>query len=180
MTLADDYYLVLTDLDPQQLSEVGRLVYDSWRQFAQGQLAIGGKRLMAPTGKYASAIEYQQTGASRIAVIADPAKAKEIGILESGHGVIDMLKYLKPGTVYKIKRRTGWTTTGSGTNTKKIWGALGGTMTGAARTPTDNKRTPGKMNTSKTGPEWTIPAMPAYSTAEHMVDLIRNEVASRG
>ena len=172
MTIVYDVY---TDLDPTALNAVGQEVYRRWFEFALGKVALGGRHIMHPTGRYASAIEFKQRSESRVAIIADEDIAPEAGILETGHGAIDLLKKLTPGRAYPMHRGTGGAAPqiASGPRAKKIWASVRAAgFSGYAVVP--RSRRPGSMNTSGRGPAWVIPPMPAYSPAAILAELASN------
>lgn len=89
-------YTVKTDLDPENLNDLAVYIFEKWIAFANGKDSLGGKRLMHPTGKYASAISMEKRPNNVIAIIAD-GSVPEVGILEKGHGVVDLKT--KPGFI---------------------------------------------------------------------------------
>lgn len=161
--MADTDYQVYTNLDPQTLTLVGKEIFKKWAQFALGKTPLGGHTLESPTGRYASAISFRQYGASHVAIIADEKKAPEAAILETGHRSVDLKQYLNQGQSYPMHRATPNFSPTLAKMSKKstaMW-AMGQSFTGFARV---------------TDVGWVIPAMPAYSPAKHLVDLMRNEI----
>lgn len=159
-------YDVFTDMDPDQLNAVGQEVFLKWIDFALGKEPLGGRRLMHPTGRYASAIEFRASNRARVAIVADENIAPEAGILETGHGAVDLLQKLTPGRTYPMHRGTGGAAPqiATGRGARRIWASVRAAgFAGFATVP--RTRTPGSSNTSRTGPAWVIPAMPAYSPA---------------
>jgi len=168
-------YDVITDLNPAALNAVGQEVYRRWLDFALGRDSLGGRRIMHPTGRMASAIEFQQRGQSRVAIIADENIAPEAGILETGHGAIDLLQKLTPGRTYPIHRGTGDAAPqiASGRGARRIWASVRAAgFSGYATVP--RFRRAGSRNTSGRGPAWVIPPMPAYSPAHILAELAAN------
>lgn len=166
---------VFTDLDPDHLNKVGHEIYLKWLDFATGMTELGGRRISNPTGKYASSIRYRRYGASRVAIVADENVAPEARILETGHKPIDMLEHLAMGAVYPMHRGTGGAGAyvGGGARAKKMWASTRAAgFSGFASTP-NSRGARGASNTSGTGPAWTIPAMPAYSPAFILAELVR-------
>lgn len=168
--MQNDVYDIFTDLDPDALNAVGLDIFRRWTEFALGGASLGGKMLMNPTGRYASSISYRKYGVARVAIIADEKIAPEASILETGHGPIDMLQAYTPGRVYKMGRSDGAVAHVGMRQGPKVWAQLRhAANSGTARMPMT--RRPGKMNTSGTGPEWTIPEMPAYAPAKILAEL---------
>lgn len=168
---------VFTDLDPEHLNKVGHEIFLKWLDFATGMTELGGKRIANPTGKYASSIRYRRYGAARVAIVADENVAPEARILETGHKPIDMLEHLAMGTAYPIHRGTGGAGAyvGGGERAKKMWAAARRAgFSGFASTP-NSRAGRGPANSSGTGPAWTIPAMPAYSPAFILAELVRQQ-----
>lgn len=171
MAVSSQTYDVFTNLDPKDLNAVGLEVFRKWTIFALGAMRLGGKMLMHPTGKYASSISFRRYGSSRVAIIANEKAAPEAGILETGHGPIDMFQHYTPGKVYPMGRSAGANMHIGSRQGPQIWAGLRhAAYAGAARIPLQRK--PGEMNTSGTGPAWTIPAMPAYSPARILAELV--------
>lgn len=153
-------YEIVTDLPPAAVNAIGLEVFKQWIEFAMGTRSLGGKRLAHPTGRYAAAIEFQKTGEASVAIVADEATAPEIGILESGHGPVDLKTKLRRGKPYPIHRGTGG---GPASMRSFMWARLreGGLRGFASIGPNS---APGS---------WVIPAMPAYSPA-----LVLSEMAA--
>lgn len=165
-------YDVYTDLPPDELNAVGRHVFKLWLDFALGRSELGGRRLLHPTGRYASSIEFRQTGRSRVAIVADENVAPEAGILETGHGAVDLLQKLTPGRVYPMHRGTGGAAPviATGRGARRVWAAVRAAgFSGYATVP--RARRAGARNTSGRGPAWTIPPMPAYAPARILAQL---------
>jgi hypothetical protein len=171
-------YDVYTDLAPDELNQVGREVFALWVGFALGFRQIGGRRVMHPTGRYASAIHYERTGVSKVAIIADADMAPEAQILETGHKAVNLLEKLQRGRTYPMGRAGGMPFVGAGPRARAIWAeARHAAFPGFATVPTGKPRNP--MNTSGTGPAWTIPAMAAYSPAKILADLVKEKYGSK-
>lgn len=192
--------VVATDLIPEYLNAVSVDIFRLWRQFALGQTHLGGRSIAYPSGRYAASIsmhrygtrvttvrsgrEYHTRQISHIAIIADERLAPEAHLLEYGHKPIDMLEHLDPGRRYPMHRSGGYVpthvragarnfpTSASGrARIRSMWSEIRQLRsTGSARTPDDPSER-GDMNTSRTGPAWTIPAMPAYEPAHLLAEL---------
>ncbi|MDE2232591.1 MAG: hypothetical protein KGJ90_00465 [Patescibacteria group bacterium] len=169
---------IYTNLNPEQLSAVGIEIYRMWVAFALGAMSINGRRLISPTGKYASSIQFKKIGIAHVAVIADEDEAPEGKYIEEGHGPIDQMQTLTKGRSYPLGRAAGAPYLSFNPNAKAIWGTIRhGTYRGLKRVPMERKA--GKRNTSNTGPEWWIPAMIKYEPAHHLANLIRNAYGRR-
>ena len=95
-------YVIKTDLPPDEVNRIGLEIFKLWVDFALGRGSVGGKRLMHPTGKYASAIQFRQEGVASVAIVADESVAPEVGILETGHGRVDLKTKLQRGKAYPM------------------------------------------------------------------------------
>lgn len=152
------FYDVYTDLDPQTLTQVAIEVMLKWISFALGHEQLNGHMIENPTGLMASAVHIEQYADNHVAIIMDETIAPEAGYMETGHASIDMKKYLKPGTYYPMHRG-------------------GGVFSGFAQTP---PRAPSKPGVGRTGwsmmyaNSWIIPAMPAWSPASYLANMIQS------
>lgn len=165
-------YDVETDLNPSQLTRVGREIMALWVAFALGHEQLDGKMLHHPTGRYASSIQFRQIGFARVMVMANTGIAPEALTIERGHQAINMLQHLAWGRLYPMHRGTQFAYVGGGARGRRMWAQARETgFNGFARTPYDG--TARGANTSGTGPAWTVPAMPAYSPAKILADLVR-------
>lgn len=171
-------YNVHTDLPPELLDEVGRMIFKMWVDFALGNASIGGHTLDHPTGRYASSIEYKRYGKSRISIQTDDEMAPEAEWIENGHGAIDY-KVRFPGRTFPMHRgaEDHYGSAGygdpvlSGSRRKSIWATVRASgFAGFATVPTEV--------TAENQNSWIIPAMPAYSPAFHLSELIRNSASS--
>jgi hypothetical protein len=167
---------VYTDLSHDSLTRVGLEIFRMWVDFAMGGLEINGKRIAHPTGRYASAIRIDSKGPGHVAVIVDEWRAPEAAIIESGHGAIDMKRYLEPGRVYPMHRGGAGPFGGGGGAPRfdrstralrnNIWAQIRGTgFSGFAATP--------KAGEARPMSGWIIPPMAAYAPAEYFSNLMR-------
>lgn len=158
--MASFNYVVKTDLPPEQLSALALDVFTKWVEFALGSLALGNKKLIYPTGRYAASIEFRQEGETSIAIVAS---APEAEIIETGHGSVDLKTKLQMGRAYPMHRPTGAVPgvrlrrvgAGPPSMRPRMWAELhrqteSGFASIGANSPPDS---------------WIIPAMPAYSPA---------------
>lgn len=99
-------YVIKTNLPPEAVTQIGIEIFARWVEFALGQATLNGRRLVYPTGRYASSISFQRTGAASVSIVADEAIAPEAAVLEYGHGSVDLKTRLRPGT-YPMKRPHG-------------------------------------------------------------------------
>src|SRR5690348_13237168 len=101
-------YVIRTNLDPKMVNAIGLIVFAKWLDFALGRTMLNGRRLVYPSGRYASSISYRKEGESTVAIVADEGFAPEAGILEQGHGPVDLKTRLQHGRAYPMHRpRTG-------------------------------------------------------------------------
>jgi hypothetical protein len=185
-------YNVFTDLDPQALTEVGMAIYAKWVAFAMARDSLGGKKLMYPTGKYASAIHFRKYGTSRVAIIADETQAPEAHWLEVGHAAYDMKtgQNLAAGMFIPMHRgRPGhYGSAGQGKPQRNQSAARNAERrknfwTQSVKKPNMRPSSGGAFVTQDAldDPDaWVIPEMAAYSPAAHLVDLIASAAALLG
>lgn len=142
------------------VTQIALDIFSKWVDFAMGRLALGNKRLVYPTGRYAASIQYKQEGES---VVAISASAPEAEILEQGHGQVDLKSRLQHGRAYPMHRPTGFT---SGTKLRRrgagppslkprMWAEIRSQEASGFASIGPNSE-PGS---------WIIPPMPAYSPA---------------
>lgn len=161
---------IMTDLDPQTLSAVGVAIAQRWISFAMGSSDLGGKTLAHPTGRYASSIQFRQTGVARVAIVANEKRAPEAAVLETGHKPIDLKQYFPEGVTIPMHRGVPGQYGSAG------YGApiLDNTAAGRRKNVWAKPRAQGATGFARMGTTgWIIPAMPAYSPAAHLVDLMR-------
>lgn len=88
--MANAVYDIYTNLDPQQLSELAAETFMVWLKFALGAEELDGKKLLHPSGRYASAISWRRTGVARVSIIANEDAIPEVGAIEYGRPEIDL------------------------------------------------------------------------------------------
>ena len=164
-------YLVKTDLAPADVTAVGVDLFLKWMEFALGRGSLGGKRLVYPTGRYASSLRFEQRGESTVAIVADEGIAPEALWLEVGHGEFDMktvaslsgrgipMHKAPGGAVHRAL--TGVRRLGAGPARPSMWAVV---------------RNMGSSDFASFGPDsdpdsWIIPAMPAYAPAHVLAEL---------
>ena len=194
-------YDVHTNLDPEQLTEVAMATFREWLKFALGLPSEVGEMLAWPTGRYAASISWRKTGESRVAIIADEAKAPEARYIEEGTTEADIRaamlyqgKVSKDGHLYRVipmrtrgKRPTArgaaqiMSMITAGASGEKVGGAFA-TLWAKPR-PWIDPRRPGvrgspfvTMTEKPTANNWIVPAMPAYSPAAILARLIQQAV----
>ena len=174
-----------TTLPPAQVSLIAIEIFTRWVDFAMGRTAIGGRRLIYPTGRYAASINYQFTGESSVAFYAT---APEASILESGHGSVDLKQKLRPGH-YLMHRAPGST---PGSSLRRIGAgpvpslhAVRGSQPIRRAMMWAEMRRSERSGFATLGPNspadsWIIPAMPAYSTMAILAAQARAMAARMG
>lgn len=169
---------IKTDLPPERIDQIGLAIYEAWVNFALGKTSLGGHRLLHPTGRYAASISFKRTGSASVAIMADESIAPEALTLEVGHGAIDF-KTRFPGRTFPMHRGEEGVYGGHGfappfrSLRPSIWAQVRDRgKTGFATVPTRE----GIVKRPELGRSWIIPAMPAYSPAKHLADLIRNQL----
>lgn len=187
---------VYSNMGGKELNAIGLAIFRMWSEFAIGQRRLGGRRLEHPTGTYQSSLRVEMRGMNHVAVIADTAIAPHAKFIESGHGQFDLLPYLTPGRSYPIQRTTFFGDTGAVTrfNVNPNTGRRGRgratglvragrfvpSISGIVRTPRSRDALGGRQNTSRRGPAWTVPTMPAYSPARIIAGLFAQKAAAGG
>lgn len=155
-------YVIRTNLPPEQLNQIALEIFSRWVEFALGERALGGKRLIHPTGRYAASLEYRQEGEASVAMVSSSPIA---GIIEHGHAAVDLKTKLQSGRAYPLHRAGG-----SPSMRPKMWAEM------------RRQSTSGFASFGPDSPadSWIIPAMPAYSPAailaaqmQAMTDRIR-------
>lgn len=158
---------VYTDLEPWALTRVGLEIYRRWVEFAMGESSLGNdnpRRLIHPTGRYASSLTFQQMGPTQVAIMVDRTLAPEAAILETGHGVIDLKTKLVRGRAYPMHRGNAQTMRPRFDRSLRAWRA---NVWGQVRAS-------GAMGFASVGDTgWIIPAMPAYAPAHYYANLVR-------
>ena len=166
-------YVIRTNLPPEAVSRIGMAIFALWVDFAMGNGTLNGKRLVHPTGRYAASIEYKQMGAASVAIVANEDAAPEAGILESGHGSVDLKTKLEHGRPYPMHRALG--------SDIPSGGAKAGYVPGASLKPTmwAEVRKRSGSGFASIGPNsapgsWIIPPMPAYAPAMALASIARS------
>ncbi len=152
-------YVINTNLPPEAVNRIGIEIFKRWLDFALGKGALGGKSIRAPTGRYASSIQYRQMGEASVAIISDAAVAPEAMYLETGTRAYDMKKKFA-GRVFPMHRGSG------GVSFRpSMWAS---------------NRKAGFNGFAQVGPTkakgqnaWIIPAMPAYAPARILTEIAR-------
>lgn len=168
-------YIVRTDLDPEAVNRIGLEIFERWMSFALGGYPLGGRRLVYPSGRYAASLSYRREGEATIAIMADEAIAPHAGILEYGHGPVDLKTRLQWGRAYAMHRRTGRTpgTTlrriGAGPPRPTLWAEVRA-MTASGFAAIGPHSSPGS---------WIIPPMPAYSPMMNLAIMARQMAGGR-
>jgi len=176
-------YVIRTNLPPHLVSMVAAEIFIMWRDFALGNVTLGGKRLVYPSGRYAAALSYQRLGESTVAIVADESVERpEVAILEGGHRSFDMKSVSRlqgraipmhrmPGSQASI-RATGLRRVGAGPPSLRpsMWAEL---------------RTAEGSGFASFGPNsspdsWIIPPMPAYAPAATLAAMARRMASGLG
>lgn len=179
MNTGDDI-VIKTNLPPEQINEIGSMIFAKWLDFAMGRQILNGRRLMYPTGKYAASIQFRQLGEATVAILADPSIAPEASVLEYGHGSFDMKTKYQEGRSYPMHRaRTvsnrangGLRRVGSGPpgSTPRVWAEVRSrTATGFA-----------SFGPNSDPNSWIMPDMPAYSPMAALATIARDEIKKMG
>ena len=189
-------YTIETDLDPEALTELAVETYQKWVSFALGVEEIGGKRIMHPTGRYASALSWKQNGKYSASIIADSDVTLDVDSIEGGTPAHSMKQaMLYSGNVNKSAGGFHYRTVPikpsvSGRPTKsaltRFWMNLNKSKKGYSMSRAGLKSYNAPKDTSavadgsvfrtmsdKPGSsDWVVPAMPAYSPAKTLAGLL--------
>lgn len=191
-------YDIYTNLNPQQLSELASATFKLWLQFALGKLEIGGKKLLHPSGRYASAISWRKTGAARVSILADEDAIPEVGAIEYGHPEVDLKAKMlyggkahvsKDGFLYRVipLRPDQWRNTPNLTPS-----SIHDTMTGGHVRPgvarmwakprpwVDGKSRYRTMTNKPGSAKWMIPEFHPYAPAAILAELLKQEFGAGG
>ena len=168
-------YVVRTTLDPTTVNRIGLEIFAKWVEFARGMTTLGGRKLVYPTGRYASSIRFEKTGEASVAIIADEEIAPEALFLETGHGPIDLKTKLQHGRAYPMHRPRGVT---PGTSLRRVGAGPAKPAMWA------DVRSAGSSGFASIGPNspadsWIIPPMPAYAPAAALAAMARSMAAGR-
>jgi hypothetical protein len=158
-------YVIRTDLDPAGVTRVAVEIFVMWMRFALGEEALNGKRLIYPSGRYASSISYRQIDPVTIAIMADESIAPEAAILETGHRSFDMKTVSRlAGRGLPMHRHVGDDVHAQATGLRRI-GA--GPPRPSMWAEVHERGFSGFASFGPNSPpgSWIIPPMPAYSPA---------------
>jgi hypothetical protein len=188
--MAHKVYDIYTNLDPQQLSELASETFKLWLKFALGQQEIGGKKLLYPSGRYASAISWKRTGVARVSIMADEDAIPEVGAIEYGRPEIDLKSKMlfggrahtsKEGYQYRVLplRPDSWRDTPSLAPGMTLDTMSGGKVrTSVARMwakprPFIDKNSRFRTMTNRPGSSpWRIPEFHPYAPGAILADLL--------
>lgn len=171
-------YVIKTNLPPESVSLIAQIIFMKWIDFAMGHSMLNGRRLMYPTGRYASAIQYREEGEAAISIIANAGQAPEAAVLEHGHAQFDLKTRLQAGRAYPMHRFTvsnkpgGLRRSGSGPpgSTPRIWAEVRQRESNGFASFGPNSD-PGS---------WIMPAMAAYSPAQALASMAQDMVRKMG
>lgn len=190
--MANQVYEVHSDISPEEVTIIAAAVYREWLAFALGGFSIGGKTLKHPSGRYAAAISWRQTGTASVALIADEDAAPEALWIEEGRSGADMKaamlaggKIGKDGYRYRtIPIRKDGTIPKTAQAANIVRGKSGGERLGsriakiwAKPRPAVNASHYAVMSNRPGAAAWQIPDMPAYAPAKILSDLLRQQLA---
>lgn len=176
--IGQNVYIVKTNLPPEQVMEIGVEVFLRWMSFAIGATALeNGKKIMYPSGRYASSISIKKTGEASVAIVADESIAPEAAVLESGHAAIDLKTKLQHGRPYPMHRAVGGNVpglrrVGSGPPgfSPRIWAEV------------KQRESSGFASIGPNSPagSWIIPPMVAYSPAAVLASMAQQQARKIG
>ncbi|MHB1955098.1 MAG: hypothetical protein ACYCOU_15280 [Sulfobacillus sp.] len=185
-------YEVYTNLDTDELSEVGLETYRKWLAFALGVETIGGKKLKNPSGKYAESIHMERRSPYLVSIFTDEKSAEMIedgrpsynlrtkmlargartGADGSRYRYIPIASMHDPETEDHPFPNSISPAEGAAYLSKIMSGGSGavrvGTLWGKAYRPEDIRT----MSSNQPYYRWQIPAFRAYSPAKTLADLL--------
>ena len=173
-------YVLKTDLRPVDVTRVGVELFLKWMEFALGRGSLDGKRLVYPTGRYASSLRFEQRDETTVAIVADEGIAPEALWLEVGHGAFDMKTVASlSGRAIPMHRPVGGTAHQARTGVRRIGAGPAGPSMWA------EVRAAGSSGYASFGPDsdpdsWIIPAMPAYAPAHVLAQIAARQAAAAG
>lgn len=202
--MADSHppYVVHTNLDPLQLTEIAAETFFVWLKFALGQQTLEGKKLKHANGRYAASIRWRRTGVAKVAIIADENVAPEAGAIEYGRPAIDMKEHQlyggkahisKDGYLYRtlLLRPDQWRPPAPSLNPNMVIDTVAGGRVrqglarmwakprpwvddgGGSRFRTMSNRP--KRAQNHPGPAWTMPEFHPYAPGKILADIIKQE-----
>jgi hypothetical protein len=175
-------YVVKTNLPMEAVTRIGIEIFAMWLDFATGGMALNGKRLIYPSGRYAASIRLEKRDENTIAIIADEDAAPEAAILETGHRSFDMKTVASlSGRALPMHRPTGSQEVQAQTGLRRV----GGGPPGLRPSIWAEIRTSEGSGFASFGPNsppgsWIIPAMPAYAPAFSLAMAARRMATSMG
>ena len=195
---------IQSNLDPDELSDVLLETFRLWTDFALGKRAIGGKILKYPSGRYAAAITAKKDENGRtVGIYVDDSVegAKEARIIEHGHVAVNLKDYMlrsakvsKDGYRYRrinlrqapisplqalsnISVGGGFVSRGPKHSLRSFSKSLGRMWAGNYGSAYgSNWRV---MTDAPGSSPWRIPAMPAFSPARQLRDLLGSKYGRR-
>jgi hypothetical protein len=172
-------YVVRTDLPPEAVTRIGIEIFALWLDFALGGAALNGRRLIYPSGRYASSLRLEQRGPATVAIIADEDVAPEAAILETGHRSFDMKTVTKlSGRALPLHRSIASAETARTTGLRRVGAgppSLRPSMWAELHASTES----GFASFGPNSPagSWIIPPMPAYAPAYALAVLAKRMAA---
>lgn len=170
-------YVVKTNLPAEGVTQLAVQIFAMWLDFAMGGAALNGKKLIYPSGRYASSIRLEQEDPLTVAIIADEDIAPEAAILETGHRSFDMktvtslsgraIPMHRPPGSAGVQKATGLRRTAASPARPMMWAEV---------------RSASSSGFASFGPNsppgsWIIPPMPAYSPAATLAGMARRMAA---
>jgi len=166
-------YIVRTDLPPGALTSLGVDIFLMWLDFAMGGLALGGKQIHYPSGRYAASISFRQVDETTMAIIADEGIAPEAAIIEAGHRSFDMKSVTQlSGRAVPMHRPVG---APAGVPLLRRGGGIGPSIRPSVWAEVRAGEGSGFASFGPNSPpgSWIIPAMPAMAPGYFLAALAR-------
>ena len=169
-------YVIRTNLAPEEVTRIGVEIFVMWLDFALGGAALNGRKLMYPSGRYASALRLEHRGPSTVAILVDEDIAPEAAILETGHRSAFDMKTVDSlsGRAIPLHRPIADVETAQATGLRRV-----GTGPPSFRPSMwAEMRTASESGFASFGPNsppdsWIIPPMPAYAPASALAAIAR-------
>jgi hypothetical protein len=167
-----DYYVIVTNMSPQEVNRLTLEVYARWLDFALGHTVLNGRRIVNPTGRYSRSLQVKYEDGIAVGVVADPSIAPEAAMIEHGHASVDLKNRLMHGRAYPMHRAGLPPRIGGGPNgiRSRMWSQIKSrTATGFA-----------SIGPNSSPDSWILPSMPAYSPSATLAAMVSDEARRRG
>jgi hypothetical protein len=185
-------YEVMTDLDPEALTQVAIETYAKWLDWALGKGSLLGMTMKHPSGRYAASLSWKRTGASSVAIIADEKIAPEALWIEEGASAHSMKEAMlgkgntkvdAQGYRYRVIpiRKDGYFPQGTDANPEVVQTPTGGGISAATgkiwsrKAPAIDASHYAVMSDRPGASDWIVPAQAPYAPGAILASLLKQE-----